>query len=338
MRCVSSVSFLVFCLWCVFSCQSVAASSGVLIASGPCEAYSSKKTLSNPDNVRLVPSREYPARSYERGEDAWVRVRVDGASPKDRWVRADCGQVRIAAFGRSEFQPFFDEQTASIDDPVPLAPELDAFDRGVLALCGNWGSQPRAEDFAVTLLSVFPEEANALYTALDGTILTRHADVAGFVNELTDVWFRQNGFTHVFCGEPRSRTLGGMHFEGRYLQAQRAGWAGLADGVTQCSKQEIEPPVYTVGVSYARPDGTVGRACPKGYGLGQRARDILREGTVALKQILPRTQNRKDNIACLTDNGGKAFRQVFVARGQSVVTLYPDASPDPGMVSCSQDP
>jgi len=119
---VSPVSFLVFCLWCVFSCQSVAAPSGVLTASGPCEAYVSKKTLSNPDNVRLVPSREYPANSYEQGEDAWIQVRINSASPKDRWVRADCGQMRTAVFGRSDFLPFFDEQTDSVNDPAPLAP------------------------------------------------------------------------------------------------------------------------------------------------------------------------------------------------------------------------
>lgn len=332
MRFSSFVPVLTVFLFCFVFLQSAAAlSSGILTASRDCEAYSAKRDLSNPGNIRLELSREYPLQS--RSGD-WVRIRVEEAQPKGRWVRADCGHISMAVAEKPSFKPFFDDELVAGQDPAPPVPDLDAFDRAVLVLCGDWGARPKSGDFVTMLLTVFPEEADALAVALDYTILTRQASLAGFVHELTDVWFRENGFVHVFCGEPRARTLGGFHFDGRYLQAQRAGWAGILNEV-QCLKQDVQSPVYAVGTAYLRPDGSVGQACPKSYGLGERARDILRNGAQALKQVLPQAGLAKGNLACLTDAGNTPFRQVFVARNKAVVTLYPDTSPDPALAPCS---
>lgn len=332
MRFSSLVSVSTIFLFCFVFFQSTASlSSGILTASRDCEAYSAKRDLSNPGNIRLELSREYPLQS--RSGD-WVRIRVEEAQPKTRWVQVDCGHISVAVAEKPSFRPFFDDEPVAGQDPAPPAPDLDAFDRAVLVLCGEWGSRPKSEDFVTMLLTVFPDEADTLAAALEYTILTRQDSQAGFVHELADVWFRENGFAHVFCGEPRSRTLGGLHFDGRYLQAQRAGWAGILNEV-QCVKQEIQPPVYTVGAAYLRPDGSVGKACPKGYGLGERARDILRNGAQALKQVLPHSGVAKGNLACLADVVNAPFRHVFVARNRAVVTLYPDASPDPALAPCS---
>lgn len=63
-----------------------------------------------------------------------------------------------------------------------------------------------------------------------------------------------------FCGEPNDK-LGGMHFVGRYVEAQEDKWAvGIL-----CNESDIKPPVYTFGMKYLGKDGEVKVKCPNGY-------------------------------------------------------------------------
>ncbi|WCR53816.1 MAG: hypothetical protein PG981_000838 [Wolbachia endosymbiont of Ctenocephalides orientis wCori] len=48
------------------------------------------------------------------------------------------------------FEPFF-KTDPSGPDYIPLPPELTHFDRGVLKVCGNWGTHPDKEDLKFCL-------------------------------------------------------------------------------------------------------------------------------------------------------------------------------------------
>ena len=69
-----------------------------------------------------------------------------------------------------------------------------------------------------------------LYEGLDRSVRGGQVPLRRFKDELTAVWFDAGGFAHVFCGEPRSDQLGGMHYRGRYLDLQEQGIAGLMSG------------------------------------------------------------------------------------------------------------
>lgn len=84
-----------------------------------------------------------------------------------------------------------------------------------------------------------------------------------FPNELAKIWFTNSrveketkGFGHIFCGEPDRLRLGGMHFVGRYVEAQEHEWAGAIWDL--CNKLDIKPSTCLyIGMKYVGKDGEV---------------------------------------------------------------------------------
>ena len=71
-------------------------------------------------------------------------------------------------------QPFFDDVAVAGEDPAPPAPPLDALDHGVLDVCGDWGSRPRARDFRAMLdRPEVHDEVQQIYAALGRSVLMR---------------------------------------------------------------------------------------------------------------------------------------------------------------------
>lgn len=216
-------------------------------------------------------------------------------------------------------EPFFDQERQAVPDPTPRPPTFGPFDRAVMKVCGDWGDPVSEEDF-LSLLNRFPQERR--------TIL----DKGGVEGEerLARLWFARGGFRHVFCGEPGARTLGGMHWIGRYVQAQREGWAGLA---RDCPRQEIAPPVYTLGLRYRKPDGSWGTKCPGGYASSEFALSILAEVTAEAVKVM-----RPGRVVCLGQGAypGGTFPMVVVMEDGALVTAYPDVSP-PDRPACGPE-
>jgi ribonuclease T2 len=70
--------------------------SGTLKAEKECEAFVSKKNKSNPDKARIEPGDAYTIIEMNRPDHPdWYRVRVEDASPPQRWVEARCGTVTL---------------------------------------------------------------------------------------------------------------------------------------------------------------------------------------------------------------------------------------------------
>lgn len=205
---------------------------------------------------------------------------------------------------------FFDAVDEGPGDLRPPPPALDAFDRAVLDLCGPWGARPDREAF-VALMASQPD----IVAAAGGSMKT-----------LRHVWFGAGAFAHIVCGEPRRDRLGGFHYQGRYLQAQREGWAGFDGG---CGVRERDGPILTFGVRYRRPDGSEGRQCPKGYVLGQSAHALLLAATRAWAAA-----GGRDGVCLAPLPGADTGRAVVVIRGGALRTYYGDATPDPALPVC----
>jgi ribonuclease T2 len=70
--------------------------TGILKAEQDCEAFVSKRNKSNPDKARLELGDAYVILEVNRPDQPdWYRVRVDTASPPQRWVNARCGTVTL---------------------------------------------------------------------------------------------------------------------------------------------------------------------------------------------------------------------------------------------------
>jgi hypothetical protein len=318
------------------SCNGATASveiSGIFVANDRCPALDSIRRESNPGNVQTAPGQSYRARALNKQDGDYVHIEVPDAMPRIRWVKIVCGtldrkgrepQRRDEARRDSGFAPFFSENGGD-DSPTPPPPRLSGFDEAMLKVCGDWGSRPKRATFRAALdESAIAADVDRIFQALEGSVLGPRRELPRFKDELATVWFDEDGFRHVFCGEPSGGTIGGLHFVGRYLQMQQEGWGGLAP---RCDSGEIAPPIFTIGVRYRIPRGGQRTACPKGYALNLDASEILIEGTRAFKLMLGRGSGKSMCLFKVAEPNVREYLAVFVIKNRAVRTFYPDASP-----------
>ena len=233
---------------------------------------------------------------------------------------------------QSTLKPFFDtvnnpEQhgfpRGRKEDITPPPPQLSAFDRDVLKICGEIGSRVSANDFKQLMLN----NRNILLEikqAVGGQLLPVRRTEAEFLDDLTAIWSRREGFEHIFCGELEATTkIGGLHYVGRYLQLQNERIGGRLPNNLQ--KEEVIPGVvYTVGVQIEKNNQTW-RDDRKGYPLVTDAREMLLSVTKAYK-----LQGNAQGACILPvqdGDSGKSYNAVFVKDRNAIVTFYPDATP-----------
>lgn len=300
-----------------------------VVAEQPCQAFVSFRKLTNPDGAKLTPGTAYRVLGRNDVAGEWLQVLLPGVQPQQRWISLGCGRLSVATTPAQPagFLPFFDDVAVAGEDLAPPAPPLDALDRAVLAVCGTWGSRPRARDFRSMLdRPEVAEELGQIYAALDRSVRGGPVQLPRFKDELTAVWFDAGGFGHVFCGEPSAAGLGGLHYRGRYLQLQQEGQAGLMTAA-ECRGTEIDAPVYTVGVRYRLPGGGAPRtACPKGYPYDLGARELLTEATLAYRD-LRRQHGQEMCLLPIDATGGSDYEMVVVAKRGAIRTIYPDVTP-----------
>jgi len=232
----------------------------------------------------------------------------------------------------TELLPFFDNQ----DNPVlvnhpsgaklditPPAPQLNSFDKAVLKTCGKIGSRVRPSEFK-QLLSDYPEVLTNIQKATKGELRPGRRRKSEFLQDLTNIWFKNKGFEHIFCGEIYNENdIGGLHFYGRYLQLQNEKIGGRLP--VNPGRQEVIPGViYTMGVVIKQPNRTV-RDEIKGYGYLSNAEELLTDVTKVYKQ------QKNTEGACiyqqLDKQTGTSFPTVFVRKNRGIITFYPDATP-----------
>ncbi len=228
---------------------------------------------------------------------------------------------------------------------APQEPELTDFDLDVLDLCGGWGAEVKAINFEKMMLADRNKDTlKRIKKALGNRIFSASKHDKQFVHDLRRVWFEQEGFKHVFCGEPNRYNLGGFHYSLRYWQAQDKGWAGYRKliknynkrPIAKCRKfylkEKLNPPIFSTSVSYIDPETGKNRVkCVSGYHRLMNAQSILIAGTKAFKQANKRVgKNSKE--ACLYQtkeaNVPKHF-STLVIKQRALRTFFPIADKRP---------
>jgi hypothetical protein len=228
--------------------------------------------------------------------------------------------------------PFFD----NVSNPVPVGfprgqklditpppPLLNSFDQAVLKICGPIGTRVTPNKFK-QLLSSYPNVLQKLQTDSGGELRPGRKNKIEFLEDLTDIWFKNRGFEHIFCGEIKSANdIGGLHFYGRYLQLQNEGIGGRLPNNQR--REEVVPGViYTMGVVIQQGNRTITDVI-KGYSYLSNAQEMLLDATKIFK-----LQGNSEG-ACIFNvrdqDTGTVFPKVFVRRQKAIVTFYPDATP-----------
>ena len=302
---------------------------GYFVASEPCPA-TQRIRRDNPDQVRLNVGQVYESLERNKPDGPYLRIRVPGAQPAERWVELPCGtwksydcEPRIVtaegvAPGRL-FPPFFDDRDErvrvdfpknTLQDITPLPPSLTAFGGKVLETCGEFGQTVSREAFRSLLAEGSADELLARIRNEVGCDAFGDCSRDAIVDALTDIWFEAEGFQHIFCGEPGPERLDGLHFHGRYLQMQENGWGGPL--AVDRGREEIVPGViYSLGTQHAW-NGSVVDTPIKGYGYTLSAAALLIHGTTAYLQLGPTVAKTACLYTVPTSDEAPSFRAANV--------------------------
>ncbi|WP_017721814.1 EndoU domain-containing protein [Kamptonema formosum] len=246
-------------------------------------------------------------------------------------VSPNPSQNRPAVQASANLLPFFDRINNPVTvgfpanqkvDITPPPPQLNAFDRSVLEICGPIGTRVKAERFK-KLLSDYPQVLRQVKGAA-GELRPGRTNDAEFLDDLTAIWFNRRGFEHIFCGQIKDSTpIGGLHFAGRYLQLQDQGIAGRLPN--NSSREKVIPgAVYSLGVTVKKGSGTV-TANMKSYAYPSSALEILTDATKAFKT---QSSSQRDCIYTVRDAQTKqSFPAIFVRDESGIITFFPDVKP-----------
>jgi hypothetical protein len=255
----------------------------------------------NPGNVRLAVGTVYDTVGFNSAARTHILLKISGVTPDRRWVKSTCGNFQAGGSadpgstdpgsGNVTLLPFFDntDNPVSVDFPVggqkdisPPPPQLEQFDQRVLAMCGPGFNAPVSEQSFRTLLRDFPDVFNKLKLAAGGSLKPNRTSDAAFTDDLVQIWFDEDGFKHILCGEADSRpgnnvpNLGGLHFHGRYLQLQNQSGIKAGRFTSNVTKQEvIDRSIYTFGTRVVQGNVKIAEAPIKGYPYTLNAQEIL---------------------------------------------------------------
>ncbi|MBE9032475.1 EndoU domain-containing protein [filamentous cyanobacterium LEGE 11480] len=338
-------------------------------ASRACEATRSIRRGGNPGNIKLQVDRIYSTLGLNRRNGSHVLLKIEEANPTRRWVPLNCGKFQsqagesvapaprpdpiltpiVAPPGACKVEAlpkvFFDRNcslvpVSNVDQPqdiAPPAPVLSAFDRRVVELCGKQFDAPVSANQFEQLMRDYPDVRQRLQNEVGGSLRQGRTTSAQFIRDLSNAWFKADGFRHIFCGDKggsaSSNTgIGGLHFSGRYLDLQSR---GLAEMIRETRRgkdaiEEVVPGViYTFGVKVKLPNGQTLNHFIKGYGYTLNAQEILLYSTKAFKRSTAQACliTIRDITVAPFPVQGVTFKAKFVRKNGAIRTFYPMAKP-----------
>lgn len=322
----------------------------------------------NPGNVKLTVGTLYAAEGFNTPQHQFVLLEVPGASPDRRWVKATCGDFQ-ATDGASpsptpsptpspsplpnptpstqpgtSLLPFFDTEENPIPvhfpkgaqkDITPPPPTLEPFDQKILTLCGAGFDAPVDPEKFKQLMTFYPDVVRKLKQAAGGALKPNHSSNTAFIQDLGSIWFNKRAFKHVFCGEKDGKSIGGLHFVGRYLQLQQEGIAGRLDSGGK-NEEVVDGSIYTFGAVIKQGDRVVAQSPVKGYPYTLNAQETLLNGVLAFKQFKPQNVTKDACLFTVNDPPAAPYQAVFVEEEGAIRTFYPDATPDSKTKPCDR--
>lgn len=219
--------------------------------------------------------------------------------------------------------PLFDNDERTFYSPK--LPKIKNFDKEVLNVCGVWGSDVSEESF-ITLFNDNPTEFLKIKSSLNNQLRGKSFySNKKFLDEFTSIWFKKEGFEHIFCGEPEIDKLGGFHFFPRYAEAQKKKWAKLNPDGNNCRDEKI----FTISVDYKLPkqinSNTYITDPRKGYHLDMNAIDIFIAVTKAFEEHRIKGKDGYGPIFYIPGSVGeyKKHKAKMWINEDSISTYYP---------------
>lgn len=194
------------------------------------------------------------------------------------------------------------------------------------ALCGRMDPAPDTHDALSN--AQLASDLHAYFVglvaqpALQRALASLPADADMRASALEAVWFPNNGFEHVMCGEVApNNTVAGLHLWSEYYQAEREGRADYL-----CTQQgATDPAIAATQFTWQPPGSSTGLTKPLGsFFVGASPACILALGYVATHDTA--VLDAHGDVANLrAELYGQTRDWVLAMPGRTIVTLYPHA-------------
>lgn len=208
-------------------------------------------------------------------------------------------------------------------DPQGLAPEVEALH----ALCGTMNPAPSTDDYTTTATLAAAVDA-FLLTVIDRPPLARLLDPVGSsttarMDALRTVWFANNAFEHVLCGELNDTgRVGGLHLWSELYFAEQEGRANYFCTVEGAA----DPNVVTARYEWVPQNRTTAALKPIGsVHVGMSPACLLAVGYYAVTSSI--TPSMGSQPSFMADIYGTPTPFVLRMRDGAMTSLYPLAGP-----------
>ena len=266
----------------------------------------------------------YPEPLYRRPDNSYWDYKLKSTSVDLNGRR----QLNVDEENVDKCMQFFDSDPST--HAQPEAPSLERFGKSILRACGPIRGCVSEREFEALICDHLDE--------LDKFLPKKWKNFSRpeIVAKLKQIWFKHNGFNHVFCGEWEDRTINGLHYRGRYLQLQTENTACY----TKSSDEEIlDDHIYTIGVTSADGANTHSK---KGYALQQSATELFILGISAFEKCIQdegdwkpykTTFDKSFYIKSLSAEAEIHYRVICKATTPNdattygILTIYPDVTP-----------
>ncbi|WP_262406042.1 hypothetical protein [Anaplasma marginale] len=231
--------------------------------------------------------------------------------------------VNDCRHGSAEFNLFLGIEA---DDmcKLPHAPQIHGFDEAIIGMCGNWGYAPNKRDFLDMLEnSSAAEVAQRIYDGLSHEVFATDADLVLFKEELAELWSGGNGAASAFCGVPSSEEPRGMHFYGRYVEAQDKQWVERNyDGLENADDWDFAP-----SAKFVIPGGGVRVSNKEEVEVNfSHAGDIMR-ATEAYNGLAPSLLYDEGTLCVYKSDEGHVYAPAVATSGGKKNATHPTAWP-----------
>jgi ribonuclease T2 len=156
--------------------------SGSFLATKECPAFQSFRKGTNPGGVKIESGHSYPLLSKNAANATHYRVRIESASPPERWVSVDCGTAKGENVGTGStenqtrfvlsvgWEPGFCETHETKSECETET--SDSFDATHFTLHGLW-PQPRRQEYCKVSQELIEADKSGNWQALPSVDLSK---------------------------------------------------------------------------------------------------------------------------------------------------------------------
>jgi hypothetical protein len=257
----------------------------------------------------------------------------------DVYVNKNCGYFLIE---NEKNHIKFQERFLKKDEINQIEKGIKEIDNQILNLCGELGSHPKKEKF-LEITKKYQNEFNSIYKEISGQFPGKKISFEDFINQISDVLFKNQCFNHVFCGILKKDKIAGPHYAPRFLDLDKKKLIGFSSALQNESNKKTNNKFFDLkkdlsnekvfikrSMSFLNHEEQIKIKSENSFIINDNFLDLIKLiGKICYFELkilkldnnnLKKTKNIK---SCILEENDRFYKIVFNSENHSLITLYP---------------